>query len=213
MNRYPRLTLCVCATLFSAGLLAAETSVLREDFSDVKSGWDHFHATSDKHKGFSVYNETGGYQMTPVDDNSYGVALAPQQASGADVRVAGEIFLYTGIGVGSGGVVCRYVDAQNFYAFMVSGKHGYGIVKMIDGKITGLTAGSFNGSMPNIAEVKIEGRCQGDKLSLYLDGKSVASANDADLPQGKSGLVVLGEKMAGTSAVFDSFELAELSGG
>lgn len=213
MNLTARLTLSLCAALASAGLMAAEAQVLRDDFSDLNSGWDHFQADTLEHKGFSVYNETGGYQMTPVDDNSYGVSLAPKQAGGADVRVAGEIFLYTGVGLGSGGVVCRYVDAQNFYAFMVSGKHGFGIVKMIDGKITGLTAGSFEGSMPNIAEVRIEGRCQGDNLSLYIDGKQVGSAKDADLAQGKSGLVVLGEKMAGTSAVFDSFELAELGGG
>lgn len=90
----------------------------------------------------------------------------------------------------------------------VSGGHGYAILKVKDGQAEQLATGRFEGAMPNIADVQISARCEGSTLALSLDGEEVANASDADLSKGASGLIVMGEKTAGTSAVFDNFELS-----
>ncbi len=190
---------------------AAEQRVFRDDFSDPRSGWVDNQVAHHKAKGFAAYNGSGGYQMTPVDDTTYGVMVAPRQATDGDVRIDAALFLYTGVGQGTGSVVCRHRDNDNFYAFMVSGTHGAGILKVKDGRATTLARGRFEGTMPNIADVRIEARCVGAALQLRVDGKVVAQTSDGDLAQGNAGLIVMGEKLAGTSAVFDDFALVELA--
>jgi hypothetical protein len=211
MNRKTRTarTAALVLALAAVPALAADKQVFSDDFSDSSSGWVDTQQADHKAKGIALYDGSGGYQMTPVDDTTYGVIRAPRQAAGADVRVEANLFLYTGVGQGTGGLVCRHADNQNFYAFMVSGGHGYAIMKIVDGEATTLTSGRFEGAMPNIADVRIGASCKGDELTLSIDDEVVAEASDSDLGKGASGLIVMGEKMAGTSAVFDNFALYE----
>lgn len=211
MNPLSRLASIIVLSLTTAAAFAAETAILRDDFSDAGSGWIDTQVADHLAKGIALYDGSGGYQMTPIDDATYGVVRAPRQAAGADVRVEANLFLYTGVGQGTGGVVCRHGDNDNFYAFMVSGGHGYAILKVQDGQATTLASGRFEGTMPNIADVRIGARCAGRTLTLTLDGDVVAEAEDGAHADGAAGLIVMGEKTAGTSAVFDDFELVELA--
>jgi hypothetical protein len=79
------------------------------------------------------------------------------------------------------------------------------------GRSTPLATAQFDGAMPNIADVRIGARCDGESLQLLLDGAVIAEANDSDLAAGRTGLIVMGEKMAGTSAVFDDFALFQIA--
>ena len=205
-----RATLLLCAFLLALPAFAAETRVFADDFSSNRSGWADTQVADHRAKGIALYNGSGGYQMTPVDDATFGVMLAPRQAAGPDVRVDAALFLYTGIGQGTAGVVCRHRDNDNFYAFMVSGSHGLGILKVEGGKATTIARGRFEGAMANIADVRIGARCQGETLQLLLDGEVAAEATDATHARGHAGLIVMGEKMAGTSAVFDDFALHQI---
>lgn len=204
--------------LFCLGLLAMTLSplamagavVFEDDFSNDQSGWPNTQQADHKALGIALYDGTGGYQMTPLDDATYGILPAPRQAKGADVEIETAVFLYTGVGKGTAGVVCRQQDNDNFYAFMVSGGHGYAIMKVVDGQAETLASGRFDGAMPNIADVQISARCEGSSLSMSLDGETVAETDDSSLDRGRAGLIVLGERTAGTSAVFDRFTLSAL---
>lgn len=211
MIRSSRITLAFALTFAALAVVAADSTVFRDDFSDSGSGWIDTQVADLDAKGIALYNNDGGYQMTPVDDATYGIVPAPKQAKGADVQVEAGLFLYTGVGQGTGGVVCRHRDNNNFYAFMVSGGHGYAILKIAGGKAHTLASGRFEGTMPNIADLRIGARCEGSTLKLMLDGDVVAEADDATHTDGQVGLIVMGEKMAGTSAVFDDFELRSIS--
>ena len=189
-------------------VLAHAGTVFSDDFSDASSGWVDTQVADHKAIGIALYDGSGGYQMTPLDDTTYGVIRAPKQANTPNVQIEAQLFLSTTVGRGTAGVVCRHQDNSNFYAFMVSGGHGYSIMKVRNGQAESLASGSFEGMMPNIADVRIGARCDGDELVLSLDGEEVARATDADLGKGASGLIVIGERTAGTSAVFDSFELS-----
>jgi hypothetical protein len=195
----------------AAPALAAERAVFSDDFSDAGSGWVDTQVADHTAQGLALYDGSGGYQLTPLDDDTFGVIPAPRQAAGPDVRIAAAVFLTTGVGQGTAGVVCRHRDNANFYAFMVSGGHRAAILKVQGGQASVLAAAPFEGPMPNIADVRLGARCEGDRLQLLIDDSVVAEATDADLAAGRTGLIVLGEKTAGTSAVYDDFALYQLA--
>lgn len=214
MNKTSRASVALSVAIAAAVVpaIAFAASVFSDDFSDSSSGWVDTQVADHKAIGIALYDGSGGYQMTPLDDTTYGVIRAPKQAKGADVRIDAKLFLATTVGRGTAGVVCRHQDNSNFYAFMVSGGHGYSILKVKGGSAEQLATGSFEGMMPNMADVEISASCDGDELVMSLDGEEVARASDADLGKGAAGLIVIGERTAGTSAVFDSFELSSPGG-
>lgn len=210
MTRANRLlpTLLLALSLPAA---AAERPVFADDFSSEASGWTNTQVADHKARGIALYNGSGGYQMTPVADDTFGIMPAPKQAATGDVRVEAALFLYTGVGNGTAGVVCRHQDNDNFYAFLVTGGHRAAILKIHAGQSTPLATTQFKGTMPNMADVRIGARCDGAALKLTLDGKVVAEASDAALTGGRTGLIVMGEKTAGTNAVFDDFKLFQIA--
>ncbi|GMV29928.1 MAG: hypothetical protein AMXMBFR59_20530 [Rhodanobacteraceae bacterium] len=190
----------------AAPSLAAD--ILRDDFNSTASGWQNEAATSERHLGFAVYTDSGQYQMTPVRDDTFGFIPAPRQADSGNVRIESDLFLYAGIGAGAGGLACRFKDHHNFYGFLVRGDAAVVIVKVKDGKVTPLAQGKVESVMAGAADTRLTVQCQGDTLRFKVKGGSSLETRDGDFSEGKSGLVVIGEKMAGTSAVFDDFVLA-----
>lgn len=192
----------------AAAAPASGAEILRDDFSNARSGWQNKAATTDKDLGFAVYTDSGNYQMTPVHDNAFGFIPAPRQADGGNVRIESDLFLYAGIGVGAGGLACRFQDHQNFYAFLVRGDAATLIVKIRNGKATPLAQGKVKSVMAGSADTRLTVECNGDTLRLSAKGGNAIEARDGELTSGRSGLLVIGEKMAGTSAAFDNFVLA-----
>lgn len=209
MNMKRLLLLAVWAFLTMSPVAMAGITVFEDDFSNDQSGWPNTQIAEHDALGISLYDGSGGYQMTPLDDATYGILPAPRQAKSGDVEIETAVFLYTGVGKGTAGVVCRHQDNGNFYAFMVSGGHGYTILKVANGQGETLASGRFDGAMPNIADVRLQAVCDGSNLSLSIDGVAVAQASDRAFSNGRSALIVLGERTAGTSAVFDHFVLSE----
>lgn len=58
-------------------------------------------------------------------------------------------------------------------------------------------------------DARLSVECNGDTLRLKARDGGSPQAKDSDFAAGRSGLLVIGEKMAGTSAVFDDFVLAQ----
>lgn len=200
----------VLAFALSLGLAlpAAAAEILRDDFSSPASGWTNKAATRDSDLGFAVYTDAGQYQMTPVSDSTLGFIAAPRQADGGDVHMESDLFLYAGIGAGSGGLACRFQDHQNFYAFVARGDAVMAIVKVKDGQPTLLAQAKLKSVMPGTVDTRLKVDCSGEELRFSAQDGGSIKARDSEFRSGKSGLVVAGQKMAGTSAVFDNFVLA-----
>jgi hypothetical protein len=111
-----RATRLLSALLLAVALpaAAADRPVFADDFSSDASGWVNTQVADHTARGIALYDGTGGYQMTPVNDDTFGIMPAPKQAAGGDVRVEAGLFLYTGVGQGTAGVVCRHQDNENF---------------------------------------------------------------------------------------------------
>ena len=158
-------------------------------------------ATRSSDLGFAVYTDSGQYQLTPVQDQVFGFIPAPKQATGGEVRISSDLFLYAGLGAGAGGLGCRHQDHRNFYAFMARGDGIVAILKIKDGMATPLAQGTVKQVMPGAVDTRLIAQCRGDTLSLDVEGGASISATDRDFSQGASGIFVIGEKLAGTSAV------------
>jgi hypothetical protein len=198
----------VLLALGALGMPALAADIVRDNFSDSASGWQNKAATRDSDLGFAVYTDGGQYQMTPVHDNAFGFVAAPRQADGGDVRVESDMFLYAGIGAGAGGLACRFQDHQNFYGFIARGDAVLMIVKVKDGKVTPLAQGKVKSIMAGSVDTRLSVECRGDTLRFKARDGASLQAKDSDFSAGRSGLLVIGEKMAGTSAAFDDFVLA-----
>ena len=205
--RRPRVWLLATAWLIAVGQLQAG-EILRDDFSDPHSGWPNMAATRSQDLGFAVYQHGGGYQLTPVQDNVFGFIAAPRQAKGGNVQIDANLFLYAGVGAGAGGVACRYQDPRNFYAFVFRGDGQMLIGRLQDGELTILAQGAVKQVMAGAVDSDLQVSCDGDRLSFSADGGRL-SARDSAFTDGDSGLIVIGEKMAGTSAVFSRFSLGQ----
>lgn len=207
--------LSIRALVLACALVAPATQagvVLRDDFSNPATGWPNHAATRDSDLGFAVYTDTGKYQLTPVHDEVFGFMPAPRQATGGDVRIEADMFLYAGIGAGAGGVGCRFKDHRNFYAFMARGDAVVAIVKVKDGVIVPLANGRVSQVMAGAVDTHLVAECRGSELRLSAKGGGSLVANDSDFTSGSSGVFVVGEKLAGTSVTFDDVVLSDFAG-
>lgn len=196
------------AVLAVTGAAAAAESVFRDDFSSPRSGWATREQESDRIIGFGIYSD-GEYQMTPTANGTVGFSTSPRQAKGDDVSTSAKVWVYAAVGGGGAGVACRFSSHDRYYAFVLTGNNGWAILKSTktSGKVLANGALAAAPLIPGMLEARMEARCVGDRLTMLVNGREVGSVRDAEYASGSSGLIVLGEKAAGTSARFDDFEL------
>ncbi len=182
-----------------------ESDVLfSDDFSDPNSGWDQA-AWED---GLSDYGE-GVYRMR-VDTPNYDIWANPGQYFDGDVRVEVDATKVGGDDDNDFGLICRYSgtpDSPNYYFFIIS-SDGYSVI----GKVTsGSTEYLSSEQMLPTDAVKqgevtnhLRADCIGNTLTLYVNGKSVATATDSSFVGGDVGFVVGTFDVPTTEVTFDN---------
>ena len=107
------------------------------------------------------------------------------------------------------GIVCRFVDPNNLYRFVVDVDGYYEIAKKVDGEFTVIESGSgrnvFLINKPN----HIQASCMGAKLTLTVNGKQLLEVHDGALLTGKVGLIVGANYEARADVLFDNFQLSQ----
>ncbi len=179
-----------------------------DDFSNPASGWP----TKTTDSGSMGYHE-GRYRIEINRDNYLLWALSGHIFS--DVRVEAYAAMVAGGEENTFGLICRFVDPENFYALVITSDGKYAIRKRFEGGSLDVVSGDgyqaseaiFTGQAPN----HIEAQCVGDTIKLLVNGQLLAAVVDNDLPSGDAG-VIAGTFEANTTEVeFDDFivELAE----
>lgn len=209
MNRKSLALLFGVALFAVASIASAATVIISDDFSNTQSGWPHSSATSVEDLGFAIYAD-GDYQLTPVADRVFGYVKAPKQAEGGDVAIEANMFLLAGVGSGLSGLACRVTDAQNFYGFVARGDAVLMIFKVINGEVTSLAQGRVRSVLTGSVDTRLTASCKGDELRLSASDGDSLKVKDTSLSKGTAGLIILGEKAAGTMATFDNFKLSAL---
>lgn len=180
----------------------AEPGVLfRDDFSRTSSGWDR-QTTSE---GLTDYAD-GVYRIY-VNDTNVDYWANPGK-SFTDVSVEVEATKAGGPDDNDLGVICRYVDVDNFYFGLIS-SDGYAVIgKLKDGEQTGISSdgmepaeGIKQGAATNVVRMD----CVGEALTLFVNGTRIASVTDSDFAKGDVGLMAGTYDQTGTDIHFDNF--------
>ncbi len=91
------------------------------------------------------------------------------------------------------GLICRYQDKFNFYAFVISSDGYAGIVRLLDGKIELLGSDQYirvEGISTDDGVNNITASCIGENLRLIVNNETIVSAQDSSFTNGQNGFLV-----------------------
>ncbi|MCP4538139.1 MAG: hypothetical protein GY832_13440 [Chloroflexi bacterium] len=179
---------------------------LQDDFEDSDSGWG-----TDQREEFIRGYEGGEYFIELRESNWFAWAYPSVQID--DVNVTTDAYLASGSRDGHFGVLCRYVDEDNFYYFAISADGYYGIFRRENGGNLQALVGDGKGMLSSPV-IQTGGRtntiravCHGNDLSLYVNDELLERVSDDAHTQGNVGLGA-GSGTAGDSRVqFDNLSV------
>ena len=184
--------------------LAPGTLLVSDDFSKTPNGW----GTMDDASG-QVAFEYQGITLQVNLPNSMVRTVNGYKFTNARIEV--DAALLEGPSNDHFGVICRYQDSSNYYAFVISHDGYYGIYKMIDGVIM-LTDNKTNldysdairkGGVVN----HISATCDGEILSLTVNDTLLAEIQDSSFSDGQIGLLATAYADPGVKILFDNLEI------
>jgi hypothetical protein len=173
--------------------------LFHDDFSDQSGGW----STSTTQNGVAEYG-SGGLRIR-VDTPQYDKWSHPSK-NFSDVRVEVDAVKQSGPDKNDIGIICRYKDSDNFY-YGVIGNDGYVmIITYVNGQDTTLAEDQTDGVVnAGSATNHVRFDCVGSTLTLYANGKQVATGTDSSLSSGDIGLIVGTYEDGGVDVVFNNF--------
>lgn len=161
-------------------------SAYQDDFSDPNSGWPE---ASDADK--SATYADGQYLMQAFTANQDVWAHPGQDFS--DVSIEVDAAKFSGPDNNDFGLICRFVNDDNFYFLIISslgsqviGKYQNGELQYISATEMQLSDAVKQGSTTN----HLRADCVGSTLTLFVNGQQVASVTDTSFTSGDVGLTV-----------------------
>jgi hypothetical protein len=123
-----------------------------------------------------------------------------------DARIEVDATFVAGTDNNEYGIICRFVDRDNYYLFGISSKGSARILNYLRGQWSTLVK-SFPLNNLNQGENAnhIRADCVGDELTLYVNSYLVTSIRDINHPEGNVGLFVGTFETPGTEILFDNF--------
>jgi hypothetical protein len=182
---------------------ASGETLFEDDFSNLTSGWDRIQDTD----GSTDYVD-GKYKIIINIPNTDVWANPRKKFSNVVIRVIAAKL--SGSNDNHYGVICRYLDANNFYFFVISSDGYYGIGKVKDGKHQLVNREEM---LPSEAIRQGEGNntlqavCNGSTLSLYVNNELLDTQTDAEFTTGDVGLIAGTFGEAGVEVIFDDFRV------
>lgn len=175
--------------------------LFEDDFTDPSSGWEVINNAYEL-KGYS----SGGYMISVNQTDSR--AVSTTNLNYLNVVISVETQKITGARDTQFGLVCRFQDKFNFYAFTVSADGYAGIVRVVDGVAELLGSDQFlrvEGIKMDDGINALVAKCENDTLQLVVNGETVIFANDDTINNGDAGLFVETFETADAAVVFNDF--------
>ncbi len=184
--------------------LASGTLLAEDDFSVSPNGWGTMGRTGGEigfeYEGLTITVNTPNFMFWTVNGSKF-----------TDARIEVDAVLLEGPSNDNFGVICRFQDNQNFYAFVISHDGYYGIFKMIDGRIeTGTEEAvlEYSEAIRKGGVVNhISATCEGDVLSLSVNDTLLTQVKDSSFKEGQTGLVASAYQDPGVKVLFDNLKI------
>lgn len=191
---------CVLTSFLPKSVKSGDV-LFQDDFTDPESGW----TTYDEGGSSVAYKEDGLHVL--VNKPYYDLWSQPGK-SYKNVNISVSATRVAGTQNNDYGLMCRFVDRNNTYLFLISSDGYYGILKVLDGEYYLLTGKEMQfsdvinqGEDPN----QIRADCVGQTLTLYVNDTMLVEVKDSDLKEGDVGVNVGAYKKAGVEIVFNDF--------
>ena len=176
--------------------------LFKDDFSDPSSGWETWNEPS----GSMVAYQNGGLRIF-IAEKEYDFWSRPGKRV-SDVRLEVDAIKLGGPDDNDFGLICRYQDRDNFYAFLTSSDGYAGILKVKDGKYVVISGPqmTFSESIrKGAAQNHLRADCSGANLSLSVNGQKILDVQDQEFKTGEIGLIAGTGETAGADLYFDNF--------
>lgn len=203
----PRLKMRMWFTIILAGLLTGclgSSQPFNDDFSDPASGWG-----ASSHDTYVRGYQQGRY-LFQIDVPRW-IVWAMSGRTYTDIEVE-AIAKAAGQPDNHYGLVCRYND-ERFYYFAVS-SDGYYAIFLMDGEqqlqpLTGRAMLRSAAIHTDGTDNRIVASCEGETLTLYVNGEQIVQTHDATLAKGDVGMAAGSVSEGGVSIWFDNFEASK----
>ncbi len=175
--------------------------LFQDDFSDPTSGW----ATWSQDQSAVAY-ESGGLRFR-INQPRYDYWSRPGKRFG-DAILSVDATRVSGPENNDFGLICRYRNGDNFYAFLISSDGYYGILRVQDGQYQVISAESLQSSeviQRGSAVNQLQAECNGPVLSLLVNGTLLARAEDSTFRSGEVGVLAGTYDEPGVEILFDNF--------
>jgi hypothetical protein len=173
----------------------------QDDFSVSPNGW----GTMGQEGGEASFNYEGMVIKVYAPNSLFWTV---NEGKYADTKIDIDAVLLDGPSNDNFGVICRFVDNDNFYGFLITHDGYYGIFKMLDGQM--ILSG--NKSNLDFSEAIRQGgivnhitaTCNGDILELSVNDVTLAEIQDISFKSGQIGLLAGAYDSGGVQVLFDN---------
>jgi len=177
-----------------------------DDFSNPPNGWGTM-----GREGGEVLFEYEGLVLKVIKPNS--LVWSINQPRYSDSRVDVDAVLLDGPVNDNFGVICRFMDNENFYGFLVTHDGYYGIFKMLNGQMM-MTNDKTNLDFSEVIRQggvvnHITAECSGEMLKLTVNDTLLAEIQDNSFNEGQAGLIAGAYENAGVKVLFDNFNVTQ----
>ena len=184
---------------------AAGTILFEDHFDQPRSGWG---VRSDE-SGVAVYDD-GGLRL--LVRSAYEDVWSTAGQTLANVRVDAVASRKAGPSNNVFGLICRYIDRQNFYAFLFTSDGYYGIAerKEDEFRLIGANALQYSDALAATQDhYWVGARCDGNELALYLNGNVLQTAPAENTSAGDIGVLAGAFEQANVEIRFDDFTVRQ----
>jgi len=176
------------------------TVLFSDTFSSTESGWN-------------TWNQNGSYVIYQADglrffvDRPHLDFYSKPGYEFTDVRIEVEAIKIAGPDNNTFGIMCRMRDEKNYYAFVISSDGYAGIIKVEEGvyQLINSETMEFAPSVNQGESINyLIATCQGNELSLDINGVNQFSIKDGSFASGDVGLIAGSFDEAGVDIYFDN---------
>lgn len=200
---------CACAPDLSGVLTIAPTPapgtmIYQDDFENPDSGWNVWNEES----GSNVAYRDGGLRFF-INEPQYDYWSRPGKRMD-DVLIEVDAAKLSGPDDNDFGIICRFRDRDNFYAFLISSDGYGGILKVKDGNYEMISAPTMQYQeiiRRGVAGNHLAAACIGPALTFFVNDERILSASDTDHTSGEFGLMVGSYMTPGVDVFFDNFKV------
>jgi S1-C subfamily serine protease len=173
--------------------------IYSDGFTDPGSGWD----ASTWDTGSTEYKD-GEYQITVSAENW--LAWSYHGGKEQDLGISVQTRVVNPTGVGDYGVMCRFLDEDDYYALEVSEDGYFSIWKMLNGEMSPIYDWTYSDAIPVDEPFRIDAACVGNRLLLGVNDTLLADVTDDALTEsGQYGMIVGTLDQPGLTVGFDDF--------